>query len=139
MRDAVPTGLPQVSPISWATVCDRLLCTAHVPLRADGTFETGPTSTQLRQTFANLGAAMDAAGGSLADVLQVVVYLVDVNDFPTLNEVWVDVFAEPRPSRAVVGCSALAVDGVRVTITATACLPHRPCASEEPARPDEPA
>jgi enamine deaminase RidA (YjgF/YER057c/UK114 family) len=100
-----------------------MLYTAHVPVRSDGSFETGPVAMQLRRTFANLRTATEAAGGSMADVMQVVVYLVDVNDFPTLNQVWIEVFGEPRPSRAVVGCSALAVDGVKVTITATACLP----------------
>lgn len=119
---AVDTGQPSVTPISWATVADRLLCTAQVPIRTDGTFESGGGEAQLRQVFANLRTAVEAGGGSLADVMQVVVYLVDMDDFFPLNRVWSETFAEPRPSRAVIGCSALAFEGLRVSITATAWL-----------------
>jgi 2-iminobutanoate/2-iminopropanoate deaminase len=119
---AVDTGLPSVSPISWATMAGEVLCTAHVPLRPDGTFETGSVELQLRQVFANLKASVEAAGGSLRDVLQVVVYLLDMRAFGALNLAWTETFADPRPSRAVIGCSALAVDGIEVCITATAVI-----------------
>ncbi|MHB8507879.1 MAG: RidA family protein [Candidatus Dormibacteria bacterium] len=121
MRE-VDTGLPRITPISWATISGGIVCTAHVPLLDDGSFETGASRAQLQRVFHNLEVSLAAAGGSLSDVMQVVVYLVDMGDFEILNEVWASTFAEPRPSRAVVGCCCLAVPGIGVSLTAIAHL-----------------
>jgi 2-iminobutanoate/2-iminopropanoate deaminase len=78
MRTPVKTHLPSdEAPIEWAVIADGVLYTAHVPLRADGSIETGPIERQAELTFANLKQTVEAAGGTLADVTQVLVYLTD--------------------------------------------------------------
>jgi reactive intermediate/imine deaminase len=62
---------------------------------------------QIRQVFDNLSAVAGAAGGSLFDVVKLTVYLVDIGDFPRVNEIMSEYFEKPYPARAAVGVSAL--------------------------------
>ena len=126
MRESVPTGLPDSPPVSWAVrpgpSAGRLLVTVHAPMLPDTSFETGPVAKQVEVTFANLKQAMETAGGSLDDVLQVIVYLTDVADGPAVNECWRRYFREPWPNRAIIGCAGLVIPGMKVEIVATAWL-----------------
>jgi reactive intermediate/imine deaminase len=61
------------------------------------------TEHQIRQVFDNLKAVAEAAGGTLADVVKLTVYLIDLSNFPTVNEIMAEYFDEPYPARAVVG------------------------------------
>jgi enamine deaminase RidA (YjgF/YER057c/UK114 family) len=114
------TGLPDVGPVSWAVRRGPLLVTAQMPIRPDGTFETGALEKQIDLALANLRRAIEAAGGSLADVVQVVTYFTSEIDRPLLNAVWERFFAPPWPSRSIVGVRELAVPGVLFHLTATA-------------------
>lgn len=67
----------------------------------------GSMEEQVRQVFRNLQAVAEAAGGSLADVAKLNVYLIDLSNFPLVNEVMADYFQEPYPARAAVGVAAL--------------------------------
>ena len=67
----------------------------------------GDIDAQIRQVFDNLSAVAGAAGGSLFDVVKLTVYLVDIGDFPRVNEIMSEYFEKPYPARAVVGVSAL--------------------------------
>jgi reactive intermediate/imine deaminase len=62
---------------------------------------------QIRQVLDNLSAVAEAAGGSLADVVRLTVYLTDLAHFPLVNEIMADYFAEPYPARAAIGVAAL--------------------------------
>src|SRR5262245_31533438 len=104
----VATGLPEVGPISWAVRRGPLLVTAQMPIRPDGTFETSALEKQIDLTLANLRRAVEAAGGSLADVVQVVTYFKSEIDRPLLNRVWERYFAPPWPNRSIVGVRELA-------------------------------
>ena len=64
-------------------------------------------AAQITQVFNNLKAVAEAAGGSLADVVKLNVYLTDLSHFPVVSEVIPEFFMEPYPARAVVGVSAL--------------------------------
>ena len=55
----------------------------------------------------NLAAVLRAAGGSLADLVQTTIYLVDLGDFGVVNEVYGSYFGEAPPSRATVQVAAL--------------------------------
>ena len=59
------------------------------------------------RVFENLKAVAEAAGGSLADVVKLNVYLTDLGDFPVVNAVMPRYFREPYPARAVVQVAAL--------------------------------
>jgi len=62
---------------------------------------------QIRQVLDNIDAVAQAAGGTLADVVKLTVYLVDLGDFPTVNEIMAEYFDEPYPARAAIGVAEL--------------------------------
>ena len=62
---------------------------------------------QIVRVFDNLKAVAEAAGGSLADIVKLNVYLVDLAHFAKVNEVMKSYFAEPFPARAAVGVASL--------------------------------
>ena len=67
----------------------------------------GDIEAQIRRVFDNLQAVARAAGGSLADVVKLNVFLTDLSHFPVVNQVMADYFQEPYPARAAVGVAAL--------------------------------
>jgi len=62
---------------------------------------------QTHQVFKNLQAVCEAAGGTLNDMVKVNIYLTDLSQFATVNEIMSQYFAEPYPARAAVQISAL--------------------------------
>ncbi|MCU7828131.1 MAG: RidA family protein [Candidatus Thiodiazotropha sp. (ex Myrtea sp. 'scaly one' KF741663)] len=70
----------------------------------------GDIEVQIRRVFDNLQAVARAAGGSLADVVKLNVFLTDLSHFPVVNQVMADYFAEPYPARAAIGVAALPKD-----------------------------
>lgn len=67
----------------------------------------GPIETQIRRVFDNLQAVANAAGGSLADVAKLNVFLMDLGNFAAVNQVMAEYFTEPYPARAAIGVAAL--------------------------------
>ncbi|MDH5632485.1 MAG: RidA family protein [Gammaproteobacteria bacterium] len=67
----------------------------------------GDMRAQIRRVFDNLAAVAEAAGGSLADIAKLNIFLADLSHFPLVNEVMAQYFAEPYPARAAVGVAAL--------------------------------
>jgi reactive intermediate/imine deaminase len=70
----------------------------------------GDMETQIRRVFDNLQAVARAAGGSLADVAKLNVFLTDLSNFPLVNQVMAEYFTEPYPARAAIGVAALPKD-----------------------------
>lgn len=62
---------------------------------------------QAVRVFDNLKAVAEAAGGSFADVVKITIYLTDLGNFGTVNEVMTRYFAAPYPARATVGVREL--------------------------------
>jgi len=67
----------------------------------------GDMQAQIRRVFENLSAVAEAAGGSLADVAKLNVFLPDLAHFAIVNEVMAEYFTPPYPARAAVGVAAL--------------------------------
>jgi reactive intermediate/imine deaminase len=67
----------------------------------------GDIEAQIRRVFDNLQAVARAAGGSLADVVKLNVFLTDLSHFPVVNQVMADYFTQPYPARAAIGVAAL--------------------------------
>lgn len=67
----------------------------------------GDMRAQITQVFDNLTAVAKAAGGSLADISKLNIFLTDLSHFPLVNEIMADYFAEPYPARAAVGVASL--------------------------------
>lgn len=62
---------------------------------------------QTVQVFENLKAVAEAAGGSLADIVKLNIFLTDLGNFAAVNEVMTRYFQEPFPARAAIGITAL--------------------------------
>lgn len=62
---------------------------------------------QIVQVFDNLQAVCQAAGGSLADIAKLNIFLTDLSHFALVNEVMARYFQEPYPARAAIGVAAL--------------------------------
>ena len=67
----------------------------------------GDMEAQIRRVFDNLSAVAEAAGGSLADVVKLNVFLPDLGHFAIVNAVMAEYFQPPYPARAAVGVAAL--------------------------------
>lgn len=123
MKEIIDVGLPALSqPFSWAVKAAGLLFTAHGPVRADGTIDTGPIEAQARLTFANLRQACVAAGGSLDNVTQVLIYMTDVTDMKAIDNVYREFFVAPYPNRSSMGVAGLVVPGMKLEIVAYAVM-----------------
>jgi reactive intermediate/imine deaminase len=67
----------------------------------------GDFEARARRVFDNLQAVVEAAGGSMSQVLKLNVYLTDLANFAMVNTVMADYFEQPYPARAAVGVAAL--------------------------------
>ncbi|MDH5515305.1 MAG: RidA family protein [Gammaproteobacteria bacterium] len=67
----------------------------------------GDMAAQVRRVFDNLTAVAEAAGGSLADIAKLNIFLPDLGHFALVNEIMAEYFSEPYPARAAVGVASL--------------------------------
>ena len=81
----------------------------------------GGIEMQIRRVFDNLQAVARAAGGDLQDLVKLNVFLIDLVDFSSVNEVMADYFTQPYPARAAIGVAALP-KGARVEMDAVMLL-----------------
>lgn len=99
---------PPVGPFSQAVRAgDFLFLSGQVGVDSAGTLVAGGVEAQAEQIFANLGAVLDAAGKSFADVVRAGVFLTDMADFAALNAVYAKHFDQPYPARTTIAVAAL--------------------------------
>ena len=67
----------------------------------------GDFAARAHQVFKNMAAICDAAGGSTDDIVKVNIFLTDLSNFATVNEVMAEYFTEPYPARAAIGVASL--------------------------------
>lgn len=87
------------------------------------TFAEGGAPGQLRQALANGAARLNEAGSSLADVVKATMFMMDMSQFAALNEVWIEVFDEPRPTRSAFAVAELPL-GAQVEVEFWAYSPE---------------
>ena len=118
--DAAPKA---IGPYSQAIrVGSLLFVSGQIPLDpATGAMVEGDIAAQTRRVFANLKAILEAAGASFDNVVRTTVYLADMNDFATVNEIYGTYFSSPAPARATVQAARLPKDA-RVEIDLIASL-----------------
>lgn len=125
MRQAVASEkAPRaIGPYSQAIRAGSLLfVSGQIPIDpATGALVDGDIEAQTHRVFANLQAILEAAGASFGHVVRATVYLADMNDFATVNEVYGTYFASPAPARATVQAARLPKDA-RVEIDVIASL-----------------
>lgn len=82
---------------------------------------SGGIEAEITRVFDNLKAVAEASGGSLADVVKLNIFLTDLGNFPTVNEIMATYFQQPYPARAAIGVAALP-KGVGVEMDAVLVL-----------------
>lgn len=82
---------------------------------------SGDINAEIHRVFDNLRAVAQAAGGDLKDIVKLNVFLTDLNNFPTVNEIMATYFTQPYPARAAIGVAALP-KGSRVEMDAVMVL-----------------
>ena len=118
--DAAPRAIGPYSPAIRAG--SLLFVSGQIPLDpATGAMVEGDIAAQTRRVFANLQAILEAAGASFDNVVRTTVYLADMNDFATVNEIYGTYFSSPAPARATVQAARLPKDA-RVEIDLIASL-----------------
>lgn len=88
---------------------------------ATGQLVQGDIKEQTRQVLKNIRAILEAAGASIDSVVKTTVFLKDMNEFLTMNEVYGEFFKESKPARSTVQVSRLPRD-VNVEIEAIASI-----------------
>lgn len=81
----------------------------------------GGVEAEAAQAMKNLGAIIKAAGGGFGSIVKATIFLVDINDFAAVNEVYASCFSSDPPARAAFAVAALP-RGARVEIEAVAAL-----------------
>jgi reactive intermediate/imine deaminase len=102
---------------SQAVACgDTVYLSGQIPLVPESmTLVEGDMAAEVGQVLDNLAAVAEAAGGSLDQMVKLTVYLTDLGDFGTVNEVMLARFSEPYPARAAIEVAGLP-KGARVEI-----------------------
>jgi 2-iminobutanoate/2-iminopropanoate deaminase len=121
-------GAPRaIGPYSQATRANGFLFTAgQVGFDpATGELVDGGIAEQTARVLENLRAILAAEGLPLSSVVKTTVYLVDMNAFTAMNEVYARAFGDHRPARSTVAVAALP-RGAQVEIDAIAILPEGP-------------
>jgi 2-iminobutanoate/2-iminopropanoate deaminase len=111
-----------IGPYSQAILAGNLLfCSGQIPLDpATGEMVSGEIRGQAEQVMTNIAAVLSAAGAGFNDVVKATVYLVDMNDFGVVNEVYGSCFSGHKPARSTVAVKALP-RGALLEIEVIAC------------------
>ncbi len=118
MRFVATESAPQaIGPYSQGTIAGGFLYTAGQIALDPGTMvlEGGGVAEQTERVFANLRAILAEANTDLSRVVKATVYLVDMADFPAMNDVYAQAFGAHRPARSTVAVAGLP-KGARVEI-----------------------
>ena len=124
IRQAVATDkAPKaIGPYSQGIRSGNLLfISGQVPIDpATGNIIEGDIKAQTDRVMRNLTAILEAAGGSMDNVLRCTVYLKDMNDFAAMNEVYGSYFSQPAPARSTIQAVRLPKDAnVEIDVIAT--------------------
>lgn len=110
-----------IGPYSQAVIAGGFLfVSGQIPVVPEtGEVVAGSSSDQARRALINLKGVVEAAGALMNDVVRTTVYLTDLSEFASVNEVYAEFFTEPYPARASVEVSSLP-KGVDVEIDCVA-------------------
>ena len=110
-----------IGPYSQAVLAGgELVCSGQIALDpSSGTLAAGDAAAQAGVALTNLGAVLAAADMSYADVVKTTIFLIDMNDFSAVNDVYAKYFDAVKPARSTVAVAGLP-KGARVEIEAIA-------------------
>ena len=104
-----PSAPAAIGPYAQAIQAGNLLfCSGQIPLDpASGEIVAGDIRRQAEQVMQNIAAVLCAAGAGFNNVIKVTIFLVDMNDFAVVNEVYGSRFPDHKPARSTVAVKAL--------------------------------
>ena len=111
------TGAPgAIGPYSQATKAGSLVfVSGQLPIDPATGIMPEDVSAQTKQSLTNGKAILEAAGGTMADVVKTTVFLADMNDFAAMNSVYARFYAKDMPARVCYEVGRLPM-GARVEI-----------------------
>ncbi|MCH8203801.1 MAG: RidA family protein [Candidatus Hydrogenedentes bacterium] len=117
---------PALGPYSHAVIAgDFLFLSGQGAVAPDGTgIVHGTIEEETRLTFSNIQAVLDEAGATLKDVVKVLVFLSDMDNFSAFNKVYKEYFPEDPPARSCIEAARLPGD-MQVEIEVIALLPKK--------------
>jgi 2-iminobutanoate/2-iminopropanoate deaminase len=104
-----PKLTPPVGPFSQAIKCQGFIFLSGQVGQdpATGKLVPGGVAAEAEQVFKNVGAVLEAAGKSFADVVQVRVFLTSISDYAAVNAIYAKQFSQPFPARTAIAVAAL--------------------------------
>jgi 2-iminobutanoate/2-iminopropanoate deaminase len=111
-----------IGPYSQGIIDDgRVYVSGQGPVDPDsGDVVSEDVSEQTAQTLENISTILDSAGSSLNDVVHANVYVTDMEDYETVNEVYAEYLTEPYPARAAMEVSRLPIEiAVEIEVVAS--------------------
>ena len=110
-----------IGPYSQAILAgNELFCSGQIAIDpATGELTGADAAAQAEQVLKNLGAVLEAAQMSYGNVVKTTIFLVDMSDFASVNEVYGKYFDAAKPARSTIAVAALP-KGARVEIEAIA-------------------
>lgn len=110
-----------VGPYSQAIAVQNLVfVSGQLPISKESGTMPENVENQARQALENLKSVAEAAGATLSDVVKTTVFLEDITDFKTVNDVYAMYFKDPFPARSAFEVSKLPL-GAKVEIEAIIC------------------
>jgi 2-iminobutanoate/2-iminopropanoate deaminase len=97
-----------IGPYSQAVVLNGIVYTSgQIALTPDGQMLEDDVSIQTKQVLKNLEAVLVEAGSSLQNVVKTTIFIADMDDFATINEIYAEAFGSHKPARSTVAVKTL--------------------------------
>jgi 2-iminobutanoate/2-iminopropanoate deaminase len=112
-----------IGPYSQAIKCGNILfCSGQIPLDpATGEMVSGDIRAQAEMVMKNIAAVLSEAGAGFDDVIKTTIYLLDMGDFTSVNEIYGRSFQKHKPARSTVAVKALP-RGAMLEVEVIACV-----------------
>ena len=109
-----------IGPYSQAILTgNTLFVSGQIALNTAGVLDTSSIENETKQVLTNINAILDAVKMNFSNVVKTTIYLKNLNDFKTVNEIYGELFKENPPARETVQVSALP-KGARIEISVIA-------------------
>ena len=97
-----------IGPYSQAVVLNGMVYTSgQIALTPDGQMLEDDVTIQTKQVLKNLEAVLVEAGSSLQNVVKTTIFIADMDDFATINEIYAEAFGSHKPARSTVAVKTL--------------------------------
>lgn len=124
MVEVVETGIARSkAPVNGTVRAGDRVFVTHVPKDPKtGDIVEGDMTVQARRLFENMKISLEAAGGSMSDLVSVLIFMTDSSEFDAMNAVYREYIPEPYPTRATVVVKELIGGKARIEVQAHAWL-----------------